>query len=60
MADWFDSLPLHKRRVAQVLATGETTKTAARKFRVSAGRISQLRREFEDSWADFQGEPALA
>jgi hypothetical protein len=60
LADWFDSLPRHKRRVAQTLATGETTNQAARKFRVSAGRISQLRREFQDSWEEFQGELAFA
>lgn len=60
LEDWFDSLPRHKRRVAQTLATGETTKRTARRFRVSAGRISQLRREFMDSWAEFQGEVAFA
>ena len=59
LADWFDSLPRHKRRVAQTLATGETTKRTARKFRVSPGRVSQLRREFQDSWEEFQGEPAF-
>lgn len=60
LTDWFDSLPRHKRRVAQVLASGETTKRTARRFRVSSGRISQLRREFENSWEAFQGEPAFA
>jgi len=60
LTNWFDSLPRHKRRVAQVLASGETTKRTARKFRVSPGRVSQLRREFQDSWAEFQGEPAFA
>jgi hypothetical protein len=60
LTDWFDSLPRHKRRVVQTLATGEATKTAARKFRVSAGRISQLRREFENSWQEYQGERAFA
>jgi hypothetical protein len=42
------------------LATGEATKTAARKFHVTPGRISQLRREFQDSWQEYQGEPAFA
>ncbi|HPM83638.1 MAG TPA: hypothetical protein PLF81_23195 [Candidatus Anammoximicrobium sp.] len=60
IGDWFASLPRRNRRIAQTLATGETTKQAARKFRVSPGRVSQLRREFQDSWADFQGESALA
>ena len=57
IGEWFDSLPKHKRRVAQTLATGETTKRTARKFRVSPGRISQTRRELETTWAEFQGEP---
>jgi len=56
IADWFDSLPKHKRRVAEILATSETTKTAARKFGVSPGRISQTRRELESSWRKFQGD----
>jgi len=60
LTNWFDSLPRHKRRVAQVLASGETTKRTARRFRVSPGRISQLRREFMDSWAGFQGELTFA
>jgi hypothetical protein len=60
IGQWFATLPRKKRRIAATLATGEPTKKAARKFGVSAGRISQLRREFEDSWAEFQGEPAYA
>ena len=60
IGQWFATLPRKKRRIARTLATGEATKTAAHKFRVSAGRISQLRREFQDSWAEFQGEPAFA
>lgn len=58
IGDWFARLPRCKRRVAQVLATGETTKKTARKFHLSPGRISQLRRELQDDWRDFQGEPA--
>jgi hypothetical protein len=60
IADWFASLPKTKRRIAATLATGETTKRAARKFGVSAGRISQTRRELQQAWQDFQGEPAFA
>ncbi len=58
IADWFDSLPRSKRRIAATLATGETTKRAARRFNVSPGRISQMRRELQNAWQDFQGEPA--
>lgn len=60
IADWFSRLPKKKRRIAATLATGETTKRAARKFHVTPGRISQTRRELEKSWGDFQGGPAFA
>ena len=56
IADWFARLPKHKRRIAATLATGETTKRTARKFRVTPGRISQTRRELEAAWQDFQGD----
>ena len=56
IADWFDRLPKHKRRIAATLATGETTKQTARKFSVSPGRISQTRRELETAWEEFQGD----
>jgi DNA-binding NarL/FixJ family response regulator len=52
-ADWLRSLPRRQRRVAETLATGETTKMAARRFRVSPGRISQIRRELMDDWEQF-------
>ena len=60
VADWFARLPRHKRNIAQTLATGETTKNAARKFHVSSGRISQTRRELQQLWDDFQGEAVFA
>jgi hypothetical protein len=60
IADWFDTLPKHKRRVAKTLANSETTKTTARMFGVSAGRISQTRRELETAWREFQGDSSRA
>jgi len=51
-------LPRYKRRIAETLASSETTKATARKFRVSPGRISQTRRELETAWQEFQGESA--
>ena len=56
--DWLMSLPRLKRRVAQALAVGETTGRTARRFHVTPGRISQLRRELEESWQGFQAEAA--
>ena len=57
ISDWFDSLPRHKRRIAQTLAAGASTKRTAKKFGVTPGRISQMRREFQAAWAEFQREP---
>ncbi len=55
-SDWLDSLKRRDRRVAEFLANGETTKTAAKKFRVSAGRVSQLRKELAQNWRRFIGD----
>jgi len=60
---WFKSLSRRDRRVAEFLAAGQTTTAAASKFKVSAGRISQLRRELARSWQRFVGDdpgPAAA
>ena len=56
MADFFARLPRKKRRIAALLATGETTKRTAKKFHVSPGRISQTRRELQRAWREFQGD----
>ena len=56
--DWLGTLTPRNRIVAEVLATGESTRCAARRFKVSPGRISQLRRELSDAWARFTSEPA--
>ena len=59
IAEWFARLPKKKRRIAQTLAKGETTKRTARQFRVTPGRISQMRRELQQAWRDFQGDAAF-
>ena len=53
---WLDTLRRRDRKIALKLAAGEKTGRVARMFRVSAGRISQLRRELHDAWCRFQGE----
>ena len=53
---WLNSLNRKQRRVAETLATGESTGRVAELFRLSAGRVSQLRRELHDAWQQFQGE----
>jgi hypothetical protein len=57
---WLKRYQALKRRVVEALALGYTTNEAARRFHLSAGRISQLRREFENSWQVFQGEQTPA
>ena len=58
---WLQLLPRRLRKIATFLSSGETTSAAAKRFRLSQGRISQLRRELLVAWQRFQGdEPALA
>jgi len=52
-ADWLKSLKRRDRRIAEFLSLGHRTSTAARKFKVSEGRVSQLRKELAKSWRDF-------
>jgi hypothetical protein len=52
-ADWLRSLKPKQRRIAKLLATGESTRNAAKKFRVSPGRISQIRAELLAAWESF-------
>ncbi len=57
-ADWLQQLPKRLRRITELLAAGETTGAVARKFRLSSGRISQMRRELRWDWDDFQSGAA--
>ncbi len=58
---WLQLLAPRLRKIATFLARGETTTAAAKRFRVSQGRISQIRRELFLAWHRFQGdEPATA
>lgn len=50
---WLSTLGTYRRRIAEILATGEKTKRVARMFRISPARISQLRRELMDAWEAF-------
>jgi hypothetical protein len=55
-AAWLGMLSARRRKIAQVLAMGESTSAVARRFRVSPARISQIRRELHQIWQRFQGE----
>ena len=60
LAQWFRSLPRRNRKIAKVLAYGESTAVAAKQFGVSPARISQLRQELRQSWRVLQGELVVA
>jgi hypothetical protein len=53
---WLCSLSHRMREIAEALATGEGTKQVARRFGLTDGRISQLRRELHRSWDLLQEE----
>jgi hypothetical protein len=57
---WLDRLGKFKRDVALRLAAGDTTTEAARYFRVTPARISQLRQELLTNWNAFQVVPAVS
>ena len=56
IGEWSRSLPPRDRKIARFLSVGHTTGQAARRFKLSPGRISQKRREYLESWQAFQGE----
>jgi hypothetical protein len=59
-AAWLETMSTVRRQLAEFLSMGETTRDAARRFALSPGRVSQIRREFQASWNAFQGQPAAA
>ena len=55
-ADWLKSLKRRDRRMAEYLSMGHRTSAAAKRFKVSPGRVSQLRKELAQSWHEFTGD----
>jgi len=53
---WLSGFPDRDRQIAEALAAGNRTGEVAEEFEVSAGRVSQMRREFWTSWEEFHGE----
>ena len=53
---WLDSFSSRDRKIAEALAEGGSTSEVARRFGITLGRVSQLRRKFEKSWLEFHGE----
>lgn len=54
--EWLSRLPKRDRRLAEALANGDTTGEIASRFAISAGRVSQLRRELYASWERFHAD----
>jgi hypothetical protein len=50
------TLTLRDRRLALFLSRGHSGKEAARRFRLSPGRVTQMRKQWRHEWLVFQGE----
>lgn len=50
---WLSTLTGRERRLIRAMIRNERTKDLARRFELSPGRISQLRREFQQGWRRF-------
>jgi len=59
-AAWMRTLSRRYRKIAMALAVGETTARVAKMFQISRGRVSQLRREFCESWQQFHERAGVA
>lgn len=55
---WTGTYSRRRRRMIHDLARGERTMDVARRFGLSPGRVSQLRRAFADDWTTFCGDGA--
>jgi hypothetical protein len=53
---WLGSFTERDRRIITALGDGDRPSAVAKRFNVSPGRITQLRRRFEASWCAYQGE----
>lgn len=50
---WLSTQSRRNQQLIQSLACGDTTSEAARRFHISAARVSQLRLQFSQSWLAF-------
>ncbi len=53
---WRATYDRRQQRIIDDLALGHRTKDVARKFKISEGRVSQLRRQFQQDWNRFTGD----
>jgi hypothetical protein len=54
---WLGRLGARNKGIAEDMALGHRTRELAESYGLSPGRVSQLRREFQDDWERFCGEP---
>jgi hypothetical protein len=59
-ASWLASLPVRRRRTAELLSEGRGTGEVARELGITAAAVSQARGWLERSWRAFQGEVPAA
>jgi hypothetical protein len=57
-ARWLRTLARRDRRIIAAFTSGEGTAAVAGRFGISPGRVSQLRRLYEQRWHCFHGEAA--
>ena len=55
---WLQTLGSRNQSIAQDMALGHRTRELADAYGISPGRVSQLRREFQDAWEHFTADPA--
>jgi hypothetical protein len=56
---WLGTLTARERRLVREMANSERTLDLSKRFELSPGRISQLRRELHDDWRRFLGDAAV-
>jgi hypothetical protein len=57
---WFQTRSRRDRSIISALIEGEQPSVVADRFGISRGRVSQLRRKYEQDWRSFQGEAETA
>jgi hypothetical protein len=53
---WLKTLTARERRIIRAMMLNERTKELSSKFEISPGRVSQMRREFQNDWRHFVGD----
>jgi hypothetical protein len=57
---WLKTRTARERHIVRAMSWNERTKDLSHRFKVTPGRISQMRREFSDDWRRFVGDETAA